>query len=161
VDDSRDETPDERYDRNMAELLQELRVALPGVQVLFAFLLTVPFAQGFQKVTDFQQVVYLVTLLCSAAASAFFIAPTAFHRLNFRRRDKRYLVEIASRLTVMGLVALVLAVSGAVLLVTDYLFRTGTVVVTTGGVFVLFTSVWFVLPLLRRARNSAAEQGSS
>src|SRR3954467_10316576 len=88
-------------DRQMTELLQELRVALPGVQVLFAFLLTVPFAQGFQKVTDFQKTVYFATLLSSTVASAFFIAPTAYHRLNFRRRDKEHIVEISSRLTIL------------------------------------------------------------
>src|ERR687894_1738845 len=83
----RDETTEERADRNMNELLQELRVALPGVQVLFAFLLTVPFAQRFADVSSFQKNVYFATLLFSAAASALFIAPTSYHRLNFRRRD--------------------------------------------------------------------------
>ena len=153
-DDTRDETPDEKYDRNMSELLQELRVALPGVQVLFAFLLTVPFAQGFKQVTEFQTHVYFVTLLCSAAASAFFIAPTAYHRLNFRQGDKRHIVEVASRLTVLGMVALALAMTGAVLLVTDLLFRERTVwpaVLAVGGMFVV---LWFVLPLLRRMTHN-------
>jgi hypothetical protein len=153
VNKGRDETPDEKYDRNMAELLQELRVALPGVQVLFAFLLTVPFAQGFQKVTDFQTQVYFATLLCSAAASAFFISPTAYHRLNFRQHDKKHIVEMASRFTILGLVALALAMVGAVVLVTDVIFRSGTVWVTGLGVGVLFVSLWFALPLLRRVTN--------
>src|SRR5688500_9823813 len=98
----------------MSELLQELRVALPGVQVLFAFLLTVPFAQRFGQVTEFQTHVYFGTLLCSAVASAFFIAPTAYHRLNFRQHDKKHIVEMASRFTILGLVALALAMVGAV-----------------------------------------------
>jgi hypothetical protein len=157
VSDTRDETPDEKYDRNLNELLQELRVALPGVQVLFAFLLTVPFAQGFSEVTDFQRDLYIATLLCSAAASAFFIAPTAYHRLNFRQRDKRHIVDVASRLTVMGLVALMVAMTGAVVLVTDYLFQSGTVWVVGLGVFVMFVVLWFALPLLRRARNPPDE----
>jgi hypothetical protein len=152
--DTRDETPDERYDRNLSELLQELRVALPGVQVLFAFLLTVPFAQGFRQVNEFQTHVYFVTLLCSAVATGFFIAPTAYHRLNFRQGDKRHIVEVASRLTVLGLVALALAMTGAVLLVTDLLFREGTVWATALGVAAMFVALWFVLPLLRRATRS-------
>lgn len=150
----RDETPEEKYDRNMAELLQELRVALPGVQVLFAFLLTVAFAQGFEKVTEFQTHVYFATLLCSAVASAFFIAPTAYHRLNFRQHDKKHIVEMASRFTIMGLVALALAMVGAVVLVTDVIFRSTTVWVTAVGMAVLFVGLWFVLPLLRRVTNT-------
>jgi len=159
VNDTRHETPDERYDRNMAELLQELRVALPGVQVLFAFLLTVVFAQRFDSVTEFQTHVYFATLLCSAAASAFFIAPTAYHRLNFRQRDKRHIVEVASRLTIMGLISLALAMVGAVVLVTDVLFRSTTVWLTGAAVFGLFALLWFVLPLLRRTQNGEAHSG--
>jgi membrane-bound acyltransferase YfiQ involved in biofilm formation len=151
--DTRDETPDERYDRNMSELLQELRVALPGVQVLFAFLLTVPFAQRFDEVTEFQTQVYFVTLLCSAAASAFFIAPTAYHRLNFRRHDKEHIVEVASRLAVLGVVALMLAMTGAVVLVTDVIFKSETVWITGLAVGAMFLTLWFVLPLLRRIRH--------
>lgn len=157
--DDRDETDTERYDRNMNELLQELRVALPGVQVLFAFLLTVPFAQRFSKVTEFQEHVYFATLLCSAAASAFFIAPTAYHRLNFRRQDKRHIVETASRFAILGLIALALAIVGAVVTITDFLFRDATVIVTGAGVAVLFTTLWFVLPLLRRRRNDLTSAG--
>ena len=156
--DDRDESPAERYDRNMSELLQELRVALPGVQVLFAFLLTVPFAQGFDRVTDFQKQVYFATLLCSAAASAFFIAPTAYHRLNFRRRDKRHIVETASALTILGLIALALAILGAVVMVTDFLFRDATVLVTAAATVALFTMLWFVLPLLRRRSNAQNDE---
>ena len=152
--DTRHETPDEKYDRNLNELLQELRVALPGVQVLFAFLLTVPFAQGFRRVTDFQTTVYFVTLLCSCVASAFFIAPTAYHRLNFRKRDKRHIVEMASRLAIMGLVALAIAMTGAVLLVTDLLYESKTAWIAVVAVGALFVALWFALPLLRRLSNN-------
>ena len=152
----RNETPHERLDRNLTELVGELRVALPGVQVLFAFLLTVVFAQGFQKVTEFQTHVYFVTLLCSACASAFFIAPTAYHRLNFRQRDKKHIVEMASRFTIMGLVALALAMVGAVVLVTDVIFRSSTVWVAGVAVGVLFVLLWFVLPLLRRTAHNGS-----
>jgi hypothetical protein len=146
----RDETPTERADRNLAELLQELRVALPGVQVLFAFLLAVPFQPRFADVTDFQEIVYFVTLLCSSAATALLIAPTAYHRLNFRRRDKHHIVDVSNRLTIAGLGILALAMIGAVLLVTDVLFGTTTVVVTVAGVSVLFFGAWFAAPVARR-----------
>ena len=94
--------------------------------------------------------VYFATLLCSACASAFFIAPTAYHRLNFRRRDKKHIVEMASRLTIMGIVALALAMTGAVVLVTDVIFRSQTVWYTGIGVGAMFLTLWFALPLLRR-----------
>ena len=101
------ETEQERLNRNLDQLLGELRVAMPGVQVLFAFLLAVPFQQRFTQVTDFQRDVYFVTLLAAAAASALFVAPTAYHRLMFRERDKPRLVAISSRLAVAGLAALI------------------------------------------------------
>ncbi|HEX8120730.1 MAG TPA: DUF6328 family protein [Solirubrobacteraceae bacterium] len=149
----RDETADERADRNMGELLQELRVALPGVQVLFAFLLAVPFQQRFQQVTSFQTKTYFVVLLLSAAATAFLIAPSAYHRLNFAQGDKPHIVEVANRLSVIGLVLLALAMTGAVLLITDVLFGTATVAVATAAVAVMFLALWFAVPLLRRAQN--------
>jgi membrane-bound acyltransferase YfiQ involved in biofilm formation len=149
----RDETPEERADRNMSELLQELRVALPGVQVLFAFLLAVPFQQRFAEVTPFQEKTYFVVLLLSAAATAFLIAPSAYHRLNFAQGDKPHIVEVASRLSVIGLALLALAMSGAVLLVTDFLFGDATVAVTIVATVAVFAALWFVLPLARRAQN--------
>jgi hypothetical protein len=154
---SRDETPDERADRNLVELLQELRVALPGVQVLFAFLLTVPFAPRFADVTAFQEKVYFGTLLASSVASAFFIAPTAYHRLNFRRSDKEHIVEVSSRLTLCGITALGVAMVGAVVLVTDFLFGLTTVVVATALVAGLFLTLWVVMPVLRRRRTTKNE----
>jgi hypothetical protein len=150
VDDGRDETPTERADRNLGELLQELRVALPGVQVLFAFLLAVPFQSGFEDVTAFQRDVYFVTLLCSAAAIVFLIAPTPYHRINFARRDKEHVVAMSARLTAIGLCALALAMTGAVLLVTDWLFGVVVVVVTMTFVGLLFGVAWLGLPLHRR-----------
>lgn len=155
----RDETTAERADRNMGELLQELRVALPGVQVLFAFLLTVPFAQRFvDGVTPFQEKAYFVTLLCSAVASAFLTAPAAYHRLNFARGDKPHVVAVASRLATVGLVALAFAMTGAVTLVTDVLFGTTLVVVAAGGSALLFAVLWFALPLWRRFGPGSRER---
>src|SRR3977135_1157192 len=94
--DGREETPLERWDRNFGELLQELRVAQTGVQILFAFLLTLPFTQRFTKITSFQKDVYFVTLLLAPAASACIIAPVAHHRILFRRRQKEYLVAVSN-----------------------------------------------------------------
>ena len=117
--DERGETPLERADRNLDELLGELRVALPGVQVLFAFLLTVPFTARFERVTEFQREVYFVTLLCAAAASVLLIAPTAHHRIHFRRQEKEHIVKVANGFALAGLVALALAMIGVLLLITD------------------------------------------
>ena len=158
--DGRDETPEERADRNLAELLQELRVALPGVQVLFAFLLTVPFQQRFENATTFQRDVYLVTLLFSALTTALLIAPTAYHRLNFRQRDKEHIVQVASGLTIAGLVALSFAMSGAVLLVLDWLVDGAVVWIIFGSVVLGFTVLWFVLPLRRRMAKRAVSSGA-
>jgi hypothetical protein len=146
----REETANERLDRELDQLLNELRVAMPGVQVLFAFLLTVPFQQRFTQVTDFQKDVYFVTLLAAAAASALFIAPTAYHRLMFRERDKPMLVQVSSKLAVGGLVCLALAMNGAVLLVTDVLFGSTTVTITVAVTASLYIGLWFVVGLTRR-----------
>jgi Family of unknown function (DUF6328) len=153
-DAERDETPAERADRNLMELLQELRVAVTGVQVLFAFLMAVPFQQRFATVSDFQEKVYFATLLLSVTATAFMIAPSAYHRLNFAQKDKRHIVDAASRLAIIGLVCLALAMTGAVLLITDFLFGAATVTVTVVLVALLFATIWFVAPLIRRAQNT-------
>jgi hypothetical protein len=147
----RTESTEERADRNLSELLGELRVALPGVQVLFAFLLVVPFNPGFPDVTPFQQKLYLVTLLLAAAASAFLIAPSVHHRILFRQQEKEFLVVTANRLVVIGLAFLALAMTAAVVLVTDVVFDSTTTVLV--GVFVgaAFATLWYLLPLRRRA----------
>jgi hypothetical protein len=153
------ETQQERLNRELDTLLGELRVAMPGVQVLFAFLLAVPFQQRFAQVTDFQRDVYFATLLAAAAASALFVAPTAYHRLMFRHRDKPRLVSISSKLAVAGLVCLAIAMNGAVLLVTDVLFATTTVAVTVAGTSALFVALWFGLGLVRRFGNERSNTG--
>jgi cation transport ATPase len=144
------ESERERLERNLDQLLQELRVALPGVQVLFAFLLTVVFAQGFAKVTSFQEKLYFVTLLLTAISAALLITPSAYHRILFRQREKEHLVFTANRFAIAGLAFLALAMTGAVMLVTDYLFSPAATVITgilIGGMFVAF---WYGLPLRRR-----------
>jgi hypothetical protein len=148
----RDESEGERLDRNLGELLQELRVALPGVQVLFAFLLAVPFQQEFTKITDFQKGVYFATLLLTALTAALLIAPTAYHRLTFRYQQKHRLVFISNRLAIAGLGTLALAMICAIMLITDVLFGTKTTLVTTGVTVVVFVLLWVALPLRRRLK---------
>ena len=143
----------ERLNRQMTELLNELRVAMPGVQVLFAFLLAVPFQQRFQTVNAFQRDVYVVTLLAAATATAFLIAPSAYHRIAFQRHEKERIIQMGSRQFVCGLVALAVAMTGAVLLVTDVLFKAPTEVITTVGVGALFVWMWFGIGLRRRWRR--------
>ena len=123
-DSGRDETEEERLDRNLSELLQELRVALPGVQVLFAFLLAVPFQQGFEKITSFQKDVYFGTLICTAIAAVMLISPSAYHRVTFRYQQKRRLIFYANRFSIVGLIFLALAMTGAIMLITNVLFGT-------------------------------------
>ena len=156
-DEGRSEEEQERENRRMIELLNELRVALTGVQVMFAFLLTVPFTQRFAQVTEFQRTAYFVTLLCAAAAIAFLIAPTAQHRMLWRRHQKHQLIVIGNSLTIAGLAFLATAMTGVVLLITDVLFKTTTVVVVTAAVAGLFATLWYVVPLLRRMGTSADE----
>jgi len=145
----RPETDSERVDRNLSELLSELRVALPGVQVLFAFLLVVPFSAGFADVTSFQKQVYFGTLLCAAAASVCLIAPTVHHRIEFRHQDKEHIVLVSNRLSIVGLTFLSVAMTGAILLVTDVLFGGVTTAVATGVVALVFAVLWFALPISR------------
>jgi cation transport ATPase len=148
-----EETEKERLDRNLMELLGELRVALPGVQVLFAFLLAVPFQAGFVRVTAFQRDVYFFTLCCALLATVCLIAPTPFHRLTFRLHQKRALVAIANRLTIAGLGFVALAMTSVILLISDVLFGTVAVVVATLSTAVLFVMLWGVLPLRHRRRR--------
>jgi hypothetical protein len=154
----RTETAAERADRNLGELLQELRVALPGVQVLFAFLLTVPFSQGFDKLQPAQRELYFGVLMCTLISTALLIAPSAHHRMLFRKRDKEYLVRTANRLTIAGLGVLAIALTGAVLLISDLIFKSTLTVVFTVAAGATFAILWAVLPLYRRAELSEEER---
>ncbi len=153
-----DESPTERVNRELIELLNELRVALPGVQVLFAFLLAVPFAAGFAKTNDFQRDLFFATLLATAVSSALLIAPSAYHRINFRERDKEQMLLTANALTIGGLFFLALAIIGAVALIADFIYGPAVPILCAGIGAVLFAGLWFVLPLVRR--NPDAEPGS-
>jgi hypothetical protein len=148
----RNETPHERLDRNLNELLGELRVALPGVQVLFAFLLILPFQPRFPELTAFQEKVYFVILLCTAVASALFIAPSAMHRLAFRRDDKEHLVFFSNRVAIVGLGFLAVAMVGVILLITDFLYPRWVTLLATSAIGLLFGSLWYGAPLRRRRR---------
>jgi anti-anti-sigma factor len=163
-DDGRPETPLQRLDRNMEELSGELRVVVTGVQVLFAFLLIVPFNTGFEGIGPFERGVYFATLLCSALAALCTIAPAAYHRVLFRSDDKRHVVLVANRVVIVGLVFLALAMCGALLLVTTKLFGASAGAITAALVGVAFAALWFVAPLTRRSeheRGTAAGKGSA
>jgi hypothetical protein len=141
------ETPDERLNRNLDQLLQELRVALPGVQVLFAFLLVVPFNARFDQVTSRERLLYVVALLAAAAASAFLIAPSVHHRLLFHQHRKPQLVRLANHLAVTGMVCLVTAFTAAIALVVSFTFAAPVAVVIAVATVALFATVWFALPM--------------
>ncbi len=152
----RNESEEERLDRNLNEMLQELRVALPGVQVLFAFLLAVPFQQHFASVTPFQKSVYFITLLLTAVSTALFIAPTAYHRMTFRLQQKERLVRFGNRSAIGGVVCLGLAMTGAVVLITDVLYDGKAAAVTGTLVMTMFIFFWMLLPL--NGRRGAADE---
>jgi hypothetical protein len=148
-----EESHEERVNRELIELLNELRVALPGVQIMFAFLLAVPFTQRFERVSELQKDVFMVALLCTLAGTVFLIAPSAFHRIRFRDRDKEALIRIANVFAIVGLVFLALGMTAVVFLVTDLLFKGVFTVIVTSVTAALFAAVWFVLPLLREAQD--------
>ena len=140
---------EEKRDRQMLELLNELRVALPGVQILFAFLLAVPFQQGFQKVTETQKDLYFGTLMATCAATVCLIAPSAMHRLRFHQSDRNFIIESANKFLIAGLVFMGIAIVLAVAMVTDYLYDHWIVWVAPGAVAIGLAGLWFIRPLLR------------
>ncbi|REE94812.1 DUF6328 family protein [Thermomonospora umbrina] len=144
------ETPAERADRNFVELLQGFRVAVTGVQVLFAFLLTVPFSPGFARVAEGDRRLFYVSLLGAAVASLFFIAPVAQHRVLFRQGLKEPLVHRSNVYGMVGTLSLGVSMTAATLLVVDYLFDGLLPMITAGIIAVLATWLWFAEPLLRR-----------
>jgi hypothetical protein len=143
--DNRDESPKERHDRELIELLNELRVALPGVQVLFAFLLAVPFARGWSRITTFQKDVFFVAFIAAAVSSALLIATSSIHRIGWRVSDKEQIVRTGNRLSIGGLASLAVAIVSVVLLVTDYIFDRTTAVATAAGVATVIVASWYAL----------------
>jgi len=148
-----DEDPDERLNRELIELLNELRVMLPGVQVLFAFLLTVPFSSRFRQITDQQQAIYFATFVCTTIATGLFMMPTAYHRLRFRQGDKERIIRTSNRFTIAGIVFLAISITLAFVLISDVLFGLG-VAIALGAVVLAFLAwAWFAIPLLRRIHD--------
>ena len=153
--DGRGERPLERADRNMIEMLQELRVAQTGVQILFAFLLSLSFTERFTRIDDFQRWTYVVTLLLTAVTTGLLVAPAAIHRMLFGRGVKAATVKIGHKLFVAGLAALILTLVGAVLLVLDIAVGRTFAAWSAGVLGVVLIGLWFVLPLPIRSRNDA------
>ena len=147
--DERDETESERLDRNLGELLQELRVAIPGIQVLFAFLLVVPFQQGWPEVSEFERKIYYVTLLLTAASSACLMAPTARHRVRFRDLDKPWIVASSNRLAIAGLVLEAGAICGVLMLITHFVYDSTLTAIVVAVFGALFAWLWFIAPVTR------------
>jgi len=147
------EDEQQRRNRQLDQLLQETRVVMPGVQVLFAFLLAVVFQQGFAQTTSFQRDVFLATILCSAGAALCFIAPAAWHRILFEQSDKRHIIKVANRFVIVGVAFLAAAMTLALILVCDYVFDGMTATVVAVVAATAFAWFWFLAPLLRRHRE--------
>ena len=145
-----------KRDRQMIELLNELRVALPGVQILFAFLLTVPFTQRFPQLTDFQRNVFYITLIAATLSAACLIAPSAAHRLRFHKSDRDWLIESANGLMIAGLGFLAIAIGAAFLLITDVLFDGARVWIYSVIVWLVILGLWFLRPLTRHVRGASS-----
>ena len=137
----------ERRAREVVELLQELRVVLPGVQVLFAFLLTVPFSARFGDVSQLQQAIFLGTLVCTAISAGLLIAPSAHHRLLWRQQAREHRLRLANRLAIAGMIMLVPGMVGAVFVIIDVLFGSVAAAVVTAAITAFFVYVWFVVPI--------------
>jgi CHASE2 domain-containing sensor protein len=140
----------EDLDRELIELLNELRVTLPGVQVLFAFLLIAPFSQQFERINDLQKYAYLVALTFTALGSAFLIAPTPYHRIRFRDQDKEAMIQVANRLAIAGTLSVAIAMSCALFFVTDVLFSSPVPALLTALVAGVIVTLWYALPIARK-----------
>jgi hypothetical protein len=149
-EESDDESRRERVNRELIELLNELRVALPGVQVLFAFLLAVPFANGWTRVNESQKNIFFATLVATAISTACFIVPTAYHRLNFREREKENILLISNKFAIAGLMFLGVSMIGVITLITDVIYSQTAALVAAILAFVIFFGLWLALPLVRR-----------
>jgi amino acid transporter len=148
-----DESNEDRHNRELIELLNELRVALPGVQVLFAFLLAVPFANGFPKLGKLDRNVFFVAFIATALSTVLLIAPSSYHRLRWRQRDKERLLVVSNYLTIAGLGCLAVAISCAVFVITDFLFHRAWAAAFTALVALAFLVFWYGLPLAAAIRD--------
>jgi amino acid transporter len=148
-----DEERDEQLNRELMELLNELRVILPGIQVLFAFLLTVPFSQRFASVSATQQSLYFVAVLSTAASTVLLIATPTYHRFLFRESDKERLLRLSNRMTIAGIACLAVAILAVLWLITDLLYEGPAVTAVAVGAALFVGWLWFLLPLARRVRK--------
>jgi hypothetical protein len=139
-----------RVNRELIELLNELRVALPGVQVLFAFLLAVPFSAGYTRIQPFQRDVFFLTLVATAISTAFFIAPSAYHRWHFRKHEKEQLLETSNVFALIGILFLAISMVGVVVLITDVIYSKELAIASGTFAALLFGGLWAGLPLWRR-----------
>jgi amino acid transporter len=142
-----DESTEDRHNRELIELLNELRVALPGVQVLFAFLLVVPFSNGFPRLSSFDRAIYFVAVLATAVSTVLLIAPSSYHRLRWRRQDKERMLIVSNYLTIAGLAALAVAITSTVFVITDFVLHRTWASAMTALVGALFLLFWYGLPL--------------
>ena len=145
------ETKGERLDRELSELLQELRVVLPGVQVLLAFLLTAPFQQRFGQLPDTERNAFFAAIVCATLATVLLIAPSAHHRLRWRAGDKERLLRVGNQMAIVGTVFLAAAIVLALYVITDVLFTTNLAVLTALAALVLFGVLWYVVPMVGRS----------
>ena len=146
----RDEDDRDRLNRELIELLNELRVVLPGVQVLFAFLLILPFSKGFVEVTHTQRLVYIAAVLLTTLSTILLLAPSSYHRLRFRDHQKARLIEISNVLVIAGMAALALAIDCAVYVITSYVFEPWVGIVAVAFATIGFVSFWYVLPFTQK-----------
>lgn len=160
ADDGDDEDERQRRNRELIELLNELRVALPGVQVLFAFLLTVPFSSGFGDLTEWQRTAYFGTFIGTAIATGLLMAPTSYHRIRFRQGDKERMLQTANRFAIVGIAFLALSLGGAVFLTADLVFGLGFALGMAAAILALLAWAWFGLPLHRRVRDGSGDTGA-
>lgn len=149
-----EETTDERENRQLTELLNELRVALPGVQMLFGFLLAVPFSQRFSAISTNQRLLYYAAFVSAAAASVCFIAPTSFHRIVWQRGRKAVLLRVSNVLAIAGTVCLAVAITTVVLFITSYLYGSSHAALAGGLILAALVSLWYLLPLAVRIRRT-------
>jgi len=147
------ESAEERHNRELIELLNELRVALPGVQVLFAFLLAVPFANGFPKLSSTGRDLYFAAFIATALSSVLLIAPSSYHRLRWRQHDKERMLIISNTLTIAGLFSLAVAITCVVFVITDFLFHRAWASAFTAIVGATFLLLWYGLPLAAFIRD--------
>ena len=156
-----DETNEERISRELDELLQQLRITLPGVQVLFAFLLTVPFTNRFHLVDGIARDAFFIAFLATTAAAALLLAPVAYARIEFRQFDKERLIRLGTGATIAGLALLAISLSMSAFVVTSVLFSNTSAAVVAAGSACLFAVTWFVIPLVARMQSRAAPRAAA